>query len=67
MYRSERGFCSICYWGQPFQISNAFDSIGGKSEYDERCGRERIIDPTNTANPLQNEGLQDYIVIPGWN
>lgn len=63
--RPERNFCSICYWGEVFEISNAFDSVGGMSEYDERCGTDVILVPKDVANPLQNEGLQDYITIPG--
>ena len=35
------------------------------SEYDENCGRNIVVDPTNIAMPLSFAGQQDYIAIPG--
>ena len=48
-----------------FEISLANGYVGAMSEYDENCGKNIIVDPTNIATPLQFAGQQDYIAIPG--
>ncbi len=63
--RPERGYCTICYSGSVFEISLANGYVAGMSEYDENCGRNIVVDPTNIANPLQYAGQQDYVAIPG--
>ena len=64
--RREKGYCSICWFADKFQMSLQTDDGGetgnrGMSEHDKDCGRAFI--PDDTVMPLY-AGFQDFIEIP---